>query len=66
MYFPTKERLGIQRIDIYGVASISELRISLDGVSFNSIDIMVNDEKSNASYLLQSQAPAFDSCIFVH
>ena len=50
MYFPTKERLGIQRIDVYGKASISELRISLDGVSFESVHTVVNNEKSNVSY----------------
>ena len=47
--FPTKERFGIQRIDIFGEAAVSELRISLDGVSFDNVDTVVNNEKLNAS-----------------
>lgn len=50
MYFLTKERFGIQRIDVYGKGAISELRISLDGVGFESVHTVVNNEKSNASY----------------
>ena len=50
--FLTKERFGIQRIEVYGKASISQLRISLDGVSFDSVDAVVNDEESNASYFI--------------
>lgn len=46
--FPTKERFGIQRIDVYGEAAVSELRISLDGISFDNVDTVVN-EKLNAS-----------------
>ena len=47
--FPTKERFGIQRIDVFGEAAVSELRISLDGVSFDNVDTVVNNEKLNAS-----------------
>ncbi len=53
--FPTKERFGIQRIDIYGEAAVTELRISLDGVNFNSIDIVVNNEKLNVSFGIRSK-----------
>ena len=53
--FSTKERFGIQRIDVFGEAAISELRISLDGVSFDSVDTVVNNEKLNASlYIVYS------------
>jgi hypothetical protein len=50
MYFPIKERFGIQRIDVYGEAAVTGLKISLDGVNFDSVDTVVNNEKSNVSF----------------
>ena len=62
MNFPTQERHGIQRIEVHGKASLLELKVSSDGVSFDSVDIVVYNVKSNASSLIYyALAPVFDS-----
>ena len=46
---------------MHGKASLSELRVSSDGVSFDSVGNVVYNEKSNASSLSTS-TNLFDSC----